>query len=69
MKMKKSALSFSMLMLAVFLLARAYADTLNLSLASPIQTGTPNGTLTFNATVSAPSANSATIFLNGDNST
>ena len=66
--MKKTALSLSMLMLAVFLLvAPAYADTLNLSLASPIQTGTPNGTLTFNATVSAPSANSATIFLNGDN--
>ena len=66
--MKKTALSLSMLMLAVFLLvAPAYADTLNLSLASPIQTGTPNGTLTFNATASAPSANSATIFLNGDN--
>jgi hypothetical protein len=66
--MKKTVLSLSMLMLAVFLLvAPACADTLNLSLASPIQTGTPNGTLTFNATVSAPSANSATIFLNGDN--
>jgi hypothetical protein len=48
--MKKTALSLSMLMLAVFLLvAPAYADTLNLSLASPIQSGTPNGTLTFNA--------------------
>jgi len=66
--MKKTALSLSMLMLAVLLLvAPAYADTLNLTLANPIQTGTPNGTLTFNATVSAPLANSATVFLNGDN--
>jgi hypothetical protein len=65
--MKKTALSLSMFMLAVLLLVPpAYADTINLTLANPVQTGTPNGTLTFNATVSAPLGNSATSFLNGD---
>jgi hypothetical protein len=66
--MKKTVLSFSMLMLAVLLLvAPTYADTLNLALTNPIQTGTSNATLTFDATVSAPLANSGTLFLNGDN--
>ena len=66
--MKKTALSLSMLALAVLLLAApAFADTLNLTLTSPIQTGTPNGTLTFDATVSAPLANSGSVYLNGDN--
>jgi Spy/CpxP family protein refolding chaperone len=38
--MKKTALSLSMLMLAVFLMvAPAYADTLNLSLAKPHTNG------------------------------
>jgi hypothetical protein len=66
--MKKTALSLSVFMLAVLLLvAPASADTLTLVLSNPIQTGTPSTTLTFDATVSAPLANSATLFLNGDN--
>jgi hypothetical protein len=67
--MKKTVLSLSTLMLAVLLLvAPAYADTLNLTLTNPIQTAIPNANLTFDATVSAPLANSGTLFLNGDNS-
>jgi hypothetical protein len=66
--MKKTVLSLSMFMLAMLLLvAPAYADSLNLTLANPIQTGTSNGALTFDATVSAPLANSGALFLNGDN--
>jgi hypothetical protein len=66
--MKKTVLSFSMFMLAMLLLvAPAYADTLNLTFTTPTQAGTPNATLTFDATVSAPLGNSGTLFLNGDN--
>jgi hypothetical protein len=66
--MKKTFLSLSIFMLAMLLLlGPAYADTLNFTLTNPIQTGTPNATLTFDATVSAPLANSGTLFLNGDN--
>ena len=66
--MKKTALSLSMLALAMLLLvAPSLADTLNLTLANPIQTGAPNGTLSFDATVSAPLSNSGTLYLNGDN--
>jgi hypothetical protein len=66
--MKKTALSLSMLLLAVLLLvAPASADTISLTLSKPIQTGAPGSTLTFGATVSAPLSNSATVFLNSDN--
>lgn len=66
--MKKIALSLSLFMLSVFLsVAPASADTLNLVLSNPIQTGAPSSTLTFDASVSAPSSNSATVFLNADN--
>lgn len=66
--MKKKALSLSTLVLALLLLvAPAFADTLNLTLTNPIQTGTPNGTLTFDATVSDPISKNGTLFLNGDN--
>jgi len=66
--MKKTALSLSMLMLAVLLLVAspALADTISLTLSSPVQTGGPGSTLTFGATVSAAIANGATVFLNGD---
>jgi hypothetical protein len=65
--MKKTALSLSKLALASLLfVAPAFADTLNLTLSNPIQTGTPNGTLTFDATTSAPLSNTGTIYLNGD---
>jgi hypothetical protein len=57
-----------MFLLAVSLLvAPALADTINLSLTTPTQTGSPGSTLTFGATVSAPLANGAAVFLNSDN--
>ena len=47
--------------------AAAYADTITFTLSNPtgyvVVTG---GSLTFDATVSAPSGNSAPVFLNGD---
>jgi hypothetical protein len=68
MMMKKTALTLSMLMLAVLLLvvSPALADSISLTLSSPVQTGAPGSTLTFGATVSAPMANGAAVFLNGD---
>lgn len=68
MKIKKTALSFSIALLAVLALAMpASADTLNLVLSNPVQTAIPNSTLTFDATASTPAGNSAAVFLNGDN--
>jgi hypothetical protein len=68
MKIVKTALSLSVAFLATLALARpASADTLNLQLSSPVQTGIPGTTLTFDATASAANNNSATVFLNGDN--
>ncbi len=64
--MKKTALSLSMLAV-LLLVAPAFADTLNLTLANPTQTGTPGATLTFDASASAPFSNSGTLFFNGDN--
>ena len=60
-----------MLVLGVaLLLARpASADTINLNLANPVQTGVAGSTLSFDATVTAPGNNGATISLNGDNFT
>jgi hypothetical protein len=52
--------------------AAAYADTVNFTLTNPFVTvGSSNntltpGTVTFEATVSAPSSNGAAVFLNGD---
>jgi hypothetical protein len=68
MKIKKTALSFSIALLAVLALAMpASADTLSLVLSNPVQTAIPNTTLTFGASASAPFSNSGTVFLNGDN--
>jgi hypothetical protein len=60
-----------MFVLAIFLMvpSLALADTLTLSLSNPVQSATPGSTLTFDATVSAPSTNAAPIFLNSDNYT
>ena len=60
--MRKFSVSFLLLMLAAALMTAvpAFADTLDLSLATPVGYGP------FYATVTAPSTNSATIFLNGD---
>lgn len=52
-------------MAALALSLTAHADTLNLSLTTPNQTGSPGDTLVFFGTISNPTA--ATFFLNGDN--
>jgi hypothetical protein len=68
MMIKKTVLSLSLFLLAMFLpAAPAWADSITLVLSQPTQTGAPGSTLTFDATVSAPLANSATVFLNFDN--
>lgn len=65
---KKTVLSLSLFLLAMFLSAApAWADSIGLILSQPVQAGAPGSTLTFDATVSAPLANSATVFLNFDN--
>jgi hypothetical protein len=46
-----------------------FADTVTLSLSNPVQSASPGSTLTFDATVSAPSTNGAPVFLNSDNYT
>jgi hypothetical protein len=68
---RKIILSLTMFVLAIFLLVPplALADTLTLSLSNPVQRATPGATLTFDATVSAPSTNAVPIFLNSDNYT
>jgi PEP-CTERM putative exosortase interaction domain len=65
--MKKTSFTLSAL-LAVLLVfgGSAFADTLNLSLANPVQTAAPGSTVSFIATVSAPSSNAATENLNSD---
>lgn len=66
----KKFLSLTMLLLAVCLLApSALADTLTTSFSNPVQSGLPGSTLTFEATVSAPSSNTGAIFLNSDSYT
>jgi hypothetical protein len=68
MMIKKTVLSLSLFLLAMFLpAAPAWADSITLVLSQPTQTGAPGSTLIFDATVSAPLANSATVFLNFDN--
>jgi hypothetical protein len=65
---KKAALSLSMFVLAATLLLSrpVLADTINLSLSNPVQSGAPGSTLSFTATVSAPVTNGATVYLNAD---
>lgn len=66
--MRKFPFSFMFLMLTAALISTmpAFADTLDLSLATPIGYGVPGATVSFYATVDAPITNSGTIFLNGD---
>ena len=62
----------TILTLAVAALALALpaaADTLNFTLTSPVVPATPSGTVSFDATVSAPLTNSGTLFLIGDSTT
>lgn len=44
----------------------AYADTLTFSILNGTQSGSAGSTLSYSASVAAPTSNSATIFLNGD---
>lgn len=64
--MKRTALYLSMLALVATFSSPAFADTINLDLSAPVQSGASGSTVSFNATVSAPSTNGATVFLNSD---
>lgn len=64
--MKRAALYLSMLALATTFSLPAFADTIDLNLSAPTQSGISGSTLSFTATVFAPSTNGATIFLNAD---
>ena len=66
-KMKVFSISTLALGAALLLSRPASADTISLTLASPVQSGAGGDTLSFEATVSAPGKNGGTIFLNGDN--
>jgi hypothetical protein len=69
MKKAVSTLSmFALFVLAATLLlsSRTFADTIDLSLSAPIQSGTAGSTVSFDATVSAPESKGGTVFLNGD---
>lgn len=67
MKSKMTLLVAPLLTLALTS-AAAYADTVSFTLTNPTQyvSVTRGGSLTYDATVSAPASNSAAIFLNGD---
>jgi hypothetical protein len=58
---------FTVLAATSLLSTAASADTINLSLTSPVQTGAAGSILAFSATVSAPGTNGGTVYLNGDN--
>jgi hypothetical protein len=70
--MMKKALStlsmFALFVLAATLLlsSRTLADTVDVSLSAPVQSGTAGSTVSFDATVSTPGKNSGTLFMNGD---
>lgn len=66
--MRKFTFSFMLLMLTATLMLTlpASADTLDLSLATPVGYGVPGKSVSFYATVDAPITNSGTIYLNGD---
>ena len=49
--------------------AAAHADTLGFTLNNPVQSTAAGGTLFYQATVSAPLANTGTVYLNGDSFT
>jgi hypothetical protein len=68
---KKMKAVFSFIAPALLLMASlpASADTINIVLTSPVQNAQPGSPVTFEATISAPSTNTGTIYLNGDNYT
>ena len=60
-------LAFAVLLMTIGYSASAYADTITLSLNSPVQqTNNVAATLFFKATVSAPNSNTEAVYLNGD---
>ncbi len=67
MKSKK-LITLSMLILtaALLLSVSAFADSITITLANPVQSSFAPNTVSFTATVAAPSTNSADIYLNGD---
>ena len=65
--MKRKLLTFSLLALAALLLSvPAFADSITITLANPVQSSFAPNTVSFTATVDAPNTNSADIYLNGD---
>jgi len=64
---KKTVLSISMFVLAMFLLVPlASADTINLTLSNPVQSGVAGSTLSFDATVVAIFDKLGPVYLNSD---
>jgi hypothetical protein len=68
MKSTTSKLSFFAFVTALLLSFPAYADTLTLTLTNPVQSGATSlgSSLSFDATVTALSTNTADVFLNSD---
>ena len=67
--MKKTALTLSTLLLAVFMLVPlASADTINVTLDNPTQTGAAGSTLNFSATINAISDGLGPVYLLSDTS-
>ena len=68
---KKAALTLSLLVLSAtsLLSAKAHADSLTISLNSPVQTSSAGSIVSFFATVSAPLSNGGTVYLNAADST
>lgn len=68
MKNTTSKLSLFAFAAALLLSVPAYADTITLTLTNPVQFGggSLGSSLSFDATVAAPSTNGGDVFLNGD---
>jgi hypothetical protein len=65
--MKRKLLTLSLLALAALLLSvPAFADSITITLSSPVQSVHAPSTVSFMATVTAPNTNTADIYLNSD---
>lgn len=67
--MRKGPLVLALFAFALLLAPAASADSLSFSLLNAVQSGAPGTTFSYLATVSAPSSNTGTIFLNDDSFT
>src|ERR1700749_3605016 len=65
MKYKLAAGVMTFLLTAGLGALSAYADSITVTLDDPIQSGAPGDVISFFATISAPSGNSAPVYLNG----